>query len=342
MTRLFISLMMLFFGSLAYGLGGQDVGNGGDVLICKSSPQNQFNGAYVLDFVASYYGQPIPKNEDAHFIKTLWENLYQKSHDTVKDDRATDIHLAFTAMAQSLYLFYNSARTQVFAAPDFKNGFIWMAQPFGLVDIQDENLAQQIPDNCKVDVNGELKVNLVQAIVREDKGTSSIYRYDPGTLKNLKQSSEYQFSYLLVHEWLRGAHPDSRELRDINMLLHSQDFLQANSIEAAKMLSNLSGKTEPVAPVARMNVPNEMVVIAKDFSRAPNKNYSAIAGFYIFFDINGSQIGSCMTGPTNGRPLNPVGFCEKRFLLESGDSLWGPDGKKLLSVDVIQPDFSWN
>jgi hypothetical protein len=85
-----------------------------------------------------------------------------------------------------------------------------------------------------------------------------------------------------------------------------------------------------------------MVVIAKDFSRTPNKTYSAIAGFYIFFDINGSQISSCMTGPTNGGPLNPVGFCEKRFLLESGDSLWGTDGKKLLSVDIVQPDFSWN
>src|SRR4051812_9435151 len=124
-------LFLLLAFSVRAHAGGA-VGNGGDIISCKGATQNQFNGLYVLDYIANYDSQSLMINQDSHPLDTIFKSLYQKGK-TNSD---------FKMMAQSLLAFMQSVQKQIFGQPDYKDSFIWIPQNFGLIDIADENLIQ--------------------------------------------------------------------------------------------------------------------------------------------------------------------------------------------------------
>ena len=43
-----------FYGQLSHAVDGGYVGNGGDIVTCVASAENEFQGVYALDFIATY------------------------------------------------------------------------------------------------------------------------------------------------------------------------------------------------------------------------------------------------------------------------------------------------
>lgn len=344
MQKILISFIFLF--TIQVFATGGDVGNGGDILTCTKSTENIFEGSYVLDYVASYESwTPLISNED-NPLQTIWESLYEKSK----------VSENFQWMATSLLAFAQSARGQLYRGPDYKNEFIWMSQPFGLIDLKDENLVQIIPKNCMLLQNGVMIPNLVQAVIQENKPTSLILRYDGAAIKQL---SPMQFSYLIIHEWLRSTLTNTAELRDVNKLFHSKEFITATAQDGIMMIKNLTGKEAVYAPFKR-NIPPIKIQFANDIQNIKpevltiNRGTNAILNIATFPQIEKAVC--LMTSSDQPPTLFTMGFaidCSSNLILQDGYSLWiagsnlrdsptkGPTIlKELVRARSEAPDFS--
>lgn len=231
--------LFLFFGSIALADGGV-VGNGGDIVTCQASTENDFDGQYVLDYLATYDGT-TEYIESENPIETIYQSLWDKRDDV-------NFGSNYQEMADSLYFFFLNAKEQLFKKPMYQNYFIWIHQPYGLIDLKDEDLVQRLPENCLTKNGRDVSINLLQAIVREGR-PSATFRYDAKAMQQLAKQSRLQMSFLLVHEWLRAIYPSTRTLRDVNRLLHSQEFVDAPASLATKMFGRVSGTTPSAPPI---------------------------------------------------------------------------------------------
>lgn len=266
-TLLLVLVSTLTFATTSFA--GQS-GNGGDVITCQASSANSLSGIYVLDYVAAYDDQTVFLDEATHPLEQIWKNLSAKGQLEGNDSKI------LREMAISLFNFYTLAQDQIFKKTDYKNYFVWMPQPFGIIDLKDENLVQIVPDNCTTVVAGNRVVNVNQAVVREDHEYGSIFRYDPKVLKALQAKSSLQMSFLLVHEWLRRNLEDTRALRDITKLLHTKEFNEASAADMVLMIRQVSGRDQIVPNSKDFNSYHELTISEK----APTQSIvlQAIAG----------------------------------------------------------------
>jgi len=338
MKKIILASLFFFAGQTFAGKGG-DVGNGGDVITCYQSSENPFNGTYVLDYVVNYDGWTESIDQDPNPVETIWKSLRAKS-------KGND---GFGWMAESLLKFFQSAQQQLYRGPDFKSSIIWMPQPFGLIDLQDEALVQAVPQNCKFRENDQWKPDLRQVVVQEQKPGSVILRYDGSTIKRL---SPMQFSYLMIHEWLRGALLNTGELRDINKLFHSKVFIEASATDGASMIYNLIGKQFIYGPLKLDQ--NRYTIRFADVETKVLKVFpgsSMLLGI-VFPPLDNLQ---CVVKENGDPDPKSIEFdeCSTEANLQDGSSIWisynlrTPSGdlgkvviKKLIQAQSEAPDFT--
>lgn len=219
----------------ARALGGY-VGNGGDVVICTPYFENSFNGAYALDFIATY--QP---STDAALIKATSAPPNYLQFDPIK---MSDPGLAGNAWWVSIYRkLFRVSRDMAEQYRDFvsmiyvgsKNRTVfWNDATFGLVDIKDEALAVRIPPNCSTPSPSGPK--LYQAIIRQKLNSLLQFSYDKKLVQSL--TSDLQFSYLMLHEFLWSHTADVETIRFINRFVHSGQIDSITAEDFGTLMAN--------------------------------------------------------------------------------------------------------
>lgn len=301
----FILIFTVLFNCQSFAAVGGDVGNGGDLIKCFLSDSNKFNGTYVLDYVINYDGWTESIEGDANPIETIWKSLRVKAKTNEN----------FRWMAESLLQFYQSAQHQLYRGPDFKNSIIWMPQPFGLIDLKDEALVQAVPPNCKFHEHDQWKPDLRQAVVQEQKVESVVLRYDANAIRYLPPM---QFSYLMIHEWLRGVLPKTGELRDMNKLLHSKVFTEASSSEAELMIYNLIGKKYIYGP---LKIDTTRYTIR--FANLETKVLKMFPGSSQLLNIAYPQVDQLQCALQDADDEKPIfGTCSTEHNLHDGSTIW--------------------
>jgi hypothetical protein len=340
MSQFFFVGWILFFSASSWAIG-QNVGNGGDIIKCTASPSNPFNGNYVLDYVASYDSYSDLIDADPQPLLTIWRNLREKGQ-----HQRTPI---FRWLSESLLSFVIQAQGQIFRGTNYAEDNIWILQQFGLVDIDDHQLIQQIPANCMVQTPNGLKPNLTQAVIRQDNGAGkAIYQYDPDVLLDLRTRSNFQFSYLIVHEWLRGSNiTDTWRLREAVKLLHTKAFLNASHQDAEIMWNNVSGGGYPIY---RLKLKEEIVQIPAKLEDIVPKTFTTPVGIPIKFTFNFGTLESlgCGASAENAHNRNSCAYQQTLYgpteFWISGMSRFSPyQTKKVLTIiESGEPNFNFS
>ncbi|HEY8269762.1 MAG TPA: hypothetical protein VIG33_02660, partial [Pseudobdellovibrionaceae bacterium] len=141
--------------------------------------------------------------------------------------------------APTLAPYFKDFRDLVFNT-DYSKTKVWESTPFGLVELDDQNITSLIPENCKK----EGKTQLIQAVIREFQSFSGadighiIYKFDPKIVDSLDKKSPLQLSFLMVHEWLWDLSQNVDRNRRINRFLHSREI---ESMSSEKVIKTLQG-----------------------------------------------------------------------------------------------------
>jgi len=223
-----IILISCIFMTLAHA--GFVVGNGGDALLCKKSLDNPLDGTYALDYILT-----LTDKAEAEGLSPVssWK------------DSSERLQRVLTEKVPTLAPYFKEFTETVFNR-DYSKTKVWEPTPFGLRDLEDENITSLIPQNCKT----EGKTQLIQAVIREFQNYSGtqrghiIYKYDPEVVKSLDQKSPLQLSFLMVHEWLWDLSQNVNRNRRINRFLHSQEIETMSSEDVIKSLQGM-GLTIP-------------------------------------------------------------------------------------------------
>jgi hypothetical protein len=203
MKSIFIFLLFLLPGLVN---AGQEVGKGGDAVLCRASNGNQFVGHYSLDFLAQF-----SKDSPIANVKSLEESL----------NRLEGI---LSANLPELLQSFRTFRRDLFNERDFSRTHIWDRAPYGLIDLKDEELTVLLPENCR---SGD-KTSVVQAAIRLPPAVSGLpqnkfnYKFVAQVVDELLKNNPVQLSFLLVHEWLWTFSDKAERNRRINYWLHSQ------------------------------------------------------------------------------------------------------------------------
>jgi hypothetical protein len=200
---------LLAFDPAAAGGDGSLVGNGGDLLFCRQTPNSEFNGFYTLDYVLDYRSQ-------GEFSELALVHSWEQSRDRILNN----LERISPPMAASFREFALS----VFGSIAQRT---WIAADLTTTDVPDEEIDKSLPANCYKDASTEL--NLAQTVVRRYGETKVEYLYDQDNLLRLKTERPLQFSFFIVHEWLWDFTTNSRDLRRFNWMLHS---LSADRMQA--------------------------------------------------------------------------------------------------------------
>ena len=197
---------------------GQEVGKGGDIIVCNASTSNDLVGNYSLDYVVTIQGLPAaPVNS--------WQ------------DSLASIGASLKAKVPELYLSFKQFENDVYNT-SYDRAHVWEPAPYGLVSLDDQQIAVQLPANCQA--GGRL--NLIQAIIRVNPDFSGaeaqIFSYMPTAISDLAVQRPAQASFLFVHEWLWELSSNVDRNRRINRYLHSVEFV---SDSAAAALNKLRG-----------------------------------------------------------------------------------------------------
>lgn len=193
-------------------IGGNEVGNGGDLVICTSSRSNSWNGPHLLDLVMS--------SEDG--LADL------KAIASARDflmDLESKLVSADTAVGRG----FGEFRRLIDNTRDWSEPRIWRGGSLPLIDIKDEQLIRALPENCD-------HRNLRQLVVRQKKADVIIYNFDSKLLDELRKTSPLQESMLYVHEWLWDHLVDTQLLREANLFFHSEYFASMNPEQIKRAL----------------------------------------------------------------------------------------------------------
>lgn len=236
-----LALLILTMGfSGAARAGGSVVGNGGDILRCKPDSSSPFNGYFLLDYVATFDHSSNNSDiilDDPRPLQTVARVLQQK----------------VPKLGSALQSFILDLEAQYLGKPDYLRQHIWIGQRLGLGELSDEYLVQKIPENCYMNFE-KRQLDLTQAVVREERPTATLYRYDELQVRELKRQSELQFSFLIVHEWLWYYSPNANVVRDVNRFLHSKDFQAKSAVEVFRILQNLGMDVDRQPPLKTFDV----------------------------------------------------------------------------------------
>ena len=181
------------------------VGNGGDAVVCQFNETPEF---YALDFLlldASEKSKLAP-------VVSIYESLFRIL--SLLEEKQPELAPSFKEFID----FYLNEDNLL--APR-----LWVAKPFGLIDLKDENIKKKLPDQC---FSGN-QVQLTQAVIRQEKENQILYHFVPEVVSLLEETNPLQLSFLIVHEWLWDITQDVNTLRELNRRLHSQTMLLMDS-----------------------------------------------------------------------------------------------------------------
>jgi len=198
---------------------GGEVTNGGDAVFCIPNSSSSYSGYYSLDFL-------LTKDSfaESDLIAGTWSESLEEIEKVLSEKSPS--------LGRELKLFQKRI-----LADDLTSPLIWKKSTFGLVDIKDEDIIEKLPLNCYERFDGST-IRIFQAVIREKRENSTIYNYDPETIKQL-ENVEHQLSFLLLHEWLWNYTDDVRVIRDVNRFLHSSEIKTLSSFELRKRLKIL-------------------------------------------------------------------------------------------------------
>ena len=212
-----ITLIILFLIARSVAHGGQDAGNGGNLIVCVPSQANQFQGNYSLDFLLT------AETQEPVQVSTIDGSLDRIA--TLLKAKVPELYRSFRAFRDDLF---NTSYSKL---------HVWEKAPFGLTRLDDQNIIVRLPPNC---VKGD-EPHLVQAIVRLNPDFSGsetqIFKYMPMAIDSIKDRP-LQLSFLLIHEWLWELSKNVDRNRRINAYFHSVAFDQHTAVE---VLSELRG-----------------------------------------------------------------------------------------------------
>jgi len=217
----------------AHAVINGDGRGGGDVVACKAKPtESRYQGLYMLDYL-------LTRRDD--FNEDVDEKFKFLSREVTGLTIALEIAKKLEAVSPSAakdfrsFLSYieneNWDRGNLEGADLFR---VWVSAP-RLMDYKDEDFITDIPSNCYND-NGQR--NISQIVLREDVNSTIIYHYNRALMTELK-TDPLQFSYLLVHEWLRDYTVHATIIQNVNRYLHSETFFNAQSYESAAIIKRM-------------------------------------------------------------------------------------------------------
>ena len=227
---------------------GVDVGNGGDAVFCRDTPDQTLTGWYSLDYALTYNydflgGSIAPEQH--------WQDLAEKIV-TVFDGRFPKLASDLTSYLELVFSKNPSLRR------------LWINvgqdQENRLIDIKTEDLISLPPAHCLSEVTSDPDLlPFHQAVIQKPGPNNSVrYYYDENIFQTLEATSKnIQISFLVIHEWLwdyfAGREDvDTENLRLLNRYLHGLDFLEEN-ISTADIYAtflNLGLQPEQVGPVS--------------------------------------------------------------------------------------------
>lgn len=202
-TCVFFLLCTSGFSRIATAGGGGSLVEGGDTILCRASTENQFEGYYTLDYLLKYKVEPTGPIKDSSFAAAV-------------SRIGAIFKLHYPEILPLFYDFMNNVRNE-------KPGShrLWIASDTGLVDIKDENIVNEIPENCTYIDHGIRKPLLFQTVIRKSFFDPIQYLFNRQILEHQEKNNILQYSFFIVHEWLRDLTRDVEVIRKINWTLHS-------------------------------------------------------------------------------------------------------------------------
>ncbi|MGE0171689.1 MAG: hypothetical protein AB7T49_02850 [Oligoflexales bacterium] len=186
--------------------------NRGDVVFCEASANaNSFEGYYSLDYFAT---------GAANIPKIVEVETWEKSMSRILGELSEKLPLFETSFQNFLKSYAQTASSE--------HTNLWRAvskitdMDGGLVGVSNADLEITLPGNCVV--RKAESENVIQSVIRSyDNGTIK-YTYDKDILSALANAKPLQFSFLMVHTWLKDFSGDIKVIREANKILHSSDL----------------------------------------------------------------------------------------------------------------------
>lgn len=210
---------------------------GGGVVYCEPTLSSPMNGYYVLDFLlaAKELKNEPELNHDSQISFKLKETLpalaisYQLFLDAFIKEEDSGMQLGFDAQRNWV------EKIRLDHYPDEE------------LQSEDHNFISNLPSNCFK--NGQL--NIRQTVIRQriphaERPDQIFYEYDSIILKTLAKERPLQFSFMMVHEWLRDFVPSAQAIRKMNSFLHSREFLSLSAQQIKFRLIDLGLSTDEV------------------------------------------------------------------------------------------------
>lgn len=225
---LIIQLLILFLsGNFSLAAGGA-VGNGGDLVQCRSTSTHQ------IEYKSLDYLLTITSLEDRDFLHVTSLNDSLQKIQKLLDEKIPELAPSFRNFIQHLW------------NENLNKPIIWEKSPFGVTPIHDEEIgsAHTIPPQCRESGKKDAPILLVQAIIRlrerfSETEAKRVYAYMDELIHEVKQKDPLQISFLLIHEWLWDHSKNVERNRRINRLLHSPSFHKLNTNEIKSILQSL-------------------------------------------------------------------------------------------------------
>ncbi len=215
MKKLLISCLLLN-GIVAYAV---DKGNGGDVIYCNETNSNGQTAKRlrVLDSV-------LMGGENA------FQSVYRNSYKEAKDQMINHLSKTFPVFATNLKDFWDNYESK----GNIQEGIFWIS---GIPkDIKDENLQVYLPKNCELELQAVVRVQETSILNKE----LLRFYYEPRYLKTLAEDKSDEFSWMIVHEFLRDFMKDAEKIRLANAFLHSEDFLKSSEDDILSFFSRVN------------------------------------------------------------------------------------------------------
>jgi parallel beta-helix repeat protein len=221
MSKIVLALLstLIFITSMQAQSRGQNVGNGGNIVVCRVSPENVFNGYYSLDYLLTYPGlEPV--------AAASWQQSLKRISDLILI-KVPELHASLESFRKEVY---NTSYNQM---------HVWESASFGLLRIDDQEIAVRLPENCLEND----QINVIQAVIRLNPDYSGaetqVFKYMPAAIDQLEAKDPVQTSFLLVHEWLWELSKNVDRNRRIDRYLHSRAFAEHSSAQALATLRSM-------------------------------------------------------------------------------------------------------
>jgi hypothetical protein len=275
--------------------GGQEVGNPGDAVSCKSSSENSLDGIYSLDFLMTQgsSGHPIETGSWESSLYRIRQALYTKVPELLKS--FDDFYVSILSEDPSLPMFWEKAPL-----------------PYQLINLKDPDPAAtvQLPKNCRNE-NGDLQI--IQAVIREHREFSgspkTVFKYASTIIDTMKTEKPLQLSYLLVHEWLWSLSDNIDRNRRLTHFLHTEEFFKMTRAEIIQNLQSMGLDVSSIPVVVAADGSGQFVSLETAIEQNPQAT---------IFHLKEGRYFS--TGKTISRAVRIIGLGKRDLTIISGTS----------------------